>query len=443
MSFLKKMFCSDSAKADNFIPALFQESTDACRNPARGWYRIVYFDAGESPADRFDRLGQRKGYTLELVVIDIGAFQDRDLTEEGCDHIREVLSWYRCAGLQIVLRVVYDHEGKAPEREPFLFGQVQRHMQQVAEILQDFRDVIFVYQGVLLGNWGEMHTSKFLSAGKIRQLTEILCRTCGDGFVGSVRKPVQWRMLYATGEESLQAKKIRTGLFDDGIFGSETDLGTYGHASKKQVGWTGQWLPEEELEFQEKLCVKVPNGGEALYPESGEVPNLKSAVERLKRMRVTYLNAEYDPAILEYWRQETWTGEGPWQGVDGYTYIGRHLGYRFVLRGAAARRVKKEKDVYLLSGMLENVGFGGLYEKTSLYLNWKEEGGALHRDLLVEDLSEKNEDRLVEFTAKLHRPIGKVSLQMVRDRDGKAIRFANVGAEETGVLLGHFQEVTV
>lgn len=443
MSFLKKMFCSDPARADNFIPALFQESTDACRNPARGWYRIVYFDAGNSPIDQFDQSGQEKGYTLELAVIDIGAFRDRDLTEEGCDHIREILSRYRRVGLQVVLRVVYDHEGKAPEREPFLFGQVQRHMQQVAEILRDFTDVIFVYQGVLVGNWGEMHTSKFLSAGKIRQLTEILSRTCGNGFFRSVRKPVQWRMLHDTGEESLQAKKLGTGLFDDGIFGSETDLGTYGYASKKQAGWTGQWLPEEELEFQEKLCTRVPNGGEALYPESGEVPGLKSAAERLKRMGVTYLNAEYDPAILEHWRRETWTDEGPWQGVDGYTYIGRHLGYRFVLRGAAVCSVKKEKDVCLLSGVLENVGFGGLYEKTSLYLNWREEGGTMHRDLVAEDLSEKNEDRQVEFTARLYRPIGEVSLQMVRDRDGRAIRFANVGAEETGVLLGHFREVTV
>lgn len=441
MRFLKRMFCSDTASADNFIPALFQESTDVCPNPGRGWYRIVYFDAAASPANEFDQTGQSKGYTLELVVIDIGAFRDRDLTPEGCAHIREILEWYRQSGLQIVLRVVYDHEGKAPEREPFLFVQVQRHMQQVAELIRDYLDVIFVYQGVLVGNWGEMHTSKFLSAGKIRQLTEILCRTCGEELIGSVRKPVQWRSLYPTGEESLQEKRIRTGLFNDGIFGSDTDLGTYGQTSRTQAGWTGQWLPEEELDFQETLCVRVPNGGEALYPKSGKVPTLKAAVERLTTMRVTYLNAEYDPAILEHWRRESWTGEDPWQGMDGYTYIGRHLGYRFVLRKAEAFGVKKERDAFLLSGTLENVGFGGLYEKTSLYLNWKEEGGACHRDLLVEDLSEKNGERLLEFTAKLHRPIGDVSLQMVRGRDGLAICFANVGAGAGGVLLGHFQEV--
>lgn len=442
MNFLKRILFSETAGADNFIPALFQESTEDCHNPGRGWYRIVYFDAGKCPTDLLDYSDQNRAYTLELVVIDIGCFRDMDLTEEGCAHIREILEWYRQRSLQIVLRVVYDHEGRAPEREPFLFGQVQRHMQQVAELLREYEEVIFVYQGVLLGNWGEMHTSKYLSAGKIRQLTEIFTDHCGGRIIGSVRKPVQWRALHPTGEESLREETIRIGLFNDGIFGSETDLGTYGQESKTKVGWLGQWLPAEELEFQEKLCVKVPNGGEALSPKSGELPVLQEVVERLRQMRVTYLNAEYDPAILTHWRHETWTGEGPWFGIDGYTYIGRHLGYRFVVRSAAACREKKERDTYMLSVRIENVGFAGLYEKTALYLNWKEQGDVWHRELLAEDLAANNGDKLLDYSAKLHRPRGNVSLQMVRVRDGKTICFANVGADDNGVLLGHFQEVT-
>lgn len=441
MSILGRILCGKTAKTDNFIPALLQESTQACANPGCGWYRIVYFDAAECLTNQIDQAGQNKNYVLELVVIDIGGFRDQDLTEEGSAHIRGILEWYRRIGLQIVLRVVYDRIGKAPEREPFLFRQVQRHMQQVAEILKEYRDVIFIYQGVLVGNWGEMHTSKYLSGGKIRQLLEILYHTCGEDFIGSVRKPVQWRMLHSVGEEKFLEEKTQTGLFNDGMFGSDTDLGTYGQTTKTQGGWMSQWLPEEELEFQEKLCAMVPNGGEALAPRSGPMPTLQESVERLRRMRITYLNAEYDPAILEHWRKETWSEPDAWQGVDGFTYIGRHLGYRFVVRKALITKAKKERDVYQLSGVLENVGFGGIYERTALYLEWTEEGGTAHRDLLVEDLSKRNAERQLCFMGRLYRPTGKVSLKLVRCRDDKSLRFANSGGDEKGLLLGHFQEV--
>ena len=54
------------------------------------------------------------------------------------------------------------------------------------------------------------------------------------------------------------------GLFDDGILGSETDLGTFGVEPGSEAGWGSPWSTEDELIFEEQLCRYVPQGGEVL-----------------------------------------------------------------------------------------------------------------------------------------------------------------------------------
>ena len=78
----------------------------------------------------------------------------------------------------------------------------------------------------------------------------------------------------------------------------------------------------------------------------------------LKRMNITYLNVQYDPALLNLWKGQRWEG-GEWEGVSGFDYIGRHLGYRFCLRDAALRLEKGRLDV---SVTVENVGFAPIYQ---------------------------------------------------------------------------------
>lgn len=439
MFFQNRFFPGRASGVVNFIPEVLCESTNSCNNPGRGWYRIVYFDAAVDPREQFDLCGLSMGYQLELVVIDIGAFREERISAEGCDHIRTILDWYREKGLQVILRVVYDHEGKAPEREPFLFKQVVEHMQQIAELIGEYLPEIFVYQGLLVGNWGEMHTSRFLSREKLGQLSDLLLEAC-DGLTLAVRKPAQLRLLCPMGAKKPLGENPRIGLFNDGILGSETDLGTYGHTTGTQVGWTEAWLPEEELAFQEQLGSRVPIGGEALYPKTGEAPSLEETVRRLSKMRLTYLNAEYDPRLLCRWKETVWTKEDAWKGIDGYTYIGNHLGYRYTLREIGVQTLRREPHTYLVQGLVENVGFGGIYEETALVLSWQDENGLRHEDRVVPDLGAWNETGKIKFSTKLHRPAGTLSLRMLRVRDGRRIYFANEGEKEEGLPAGRFEE---
>ena len=81
--------------------------------------------------------------------------------------------------------------------------------------------------------------------------------------------------------------------------------------------------------FQEKLCSRVPNGGEVII--DNEYNDLECAIADLKTMHVTYLNQDYDAAVLEKWASSAVQTSDCFDGMEGLSYIERHLGYRLVL----------------------------------------------------------------------------------------------------------------
>ena len=63
-------------------------------------------------------------------------------------------------------------------------------------IVKEFVNHIFVFQGMLIGNWGEMHTSRFLAPTKLKELWKILQEELKQEVFYAVRKPSQWRLLH-------------------------------------------------------------------------------------------------------------------------------------------------------------------------------------------------------------------------------------------------------
>ena len=150
------------------------EQTKSLPNPARGWYQIYTFQAEEEPDLHELAYCLDVNQTLALVFFDIGFYRDMDLDSDCLRRMRAVLHFFADNRKDIILRVAYDHQGRALELEPFTFERVLRHMEQIGEVLAEFPHEILVWQGLLVGNWGEMHTSRFLSREKLGQLLEIL-----------------------------------------------------------------------------------------------------------------------------------------------------------------------------------------------------------------------------------------------------------------------------
>ena len=238
----------------------------------------------------------------------------------------------------------------------------------------------------------------------------------------AVRKPAQLRCI----EEALGEKAKRNlTLFDDGIFGSETDLGTYESSPEARM---------RELSWMEENLSNGYIGGEVLAVQGMDEPvwiDGKRAEADFRKMHISYLNSVHQKKILDGWKKETMM----WQEkqVSAYEYLGAHLGYRFVVR-----------DVRFCRGVLkiriENTGFANLCEDAICRLQIYAEHGKTER--MIETDSKKWECRKentleIRLAKEEQRKGTRYLLQLFRKKDGRSIRFANQGAED-GVLLGNF-----
>lgn len=341
-----------------FEKSPLEESKEIPANPGRGWYKIYSFFAEKKPDFSEVLKDGNTVDTLVLVIINIGGYRDGDIDEAGLKNIRSILSFFAERGYEIILRITYDHEGRAMEREPFFFTGVTDHLKQLTPILKEFQEHIFVYQGLLVGNWGEMHTSRFLHTSKLRELWRILKEEVGDSVFFAVRKPSYWRMLHP------DKKKDSMGLFDDAIFGSPSHLGTFDNETGNALDWNAAWRKREELDFEDDLCRTVPNGGEVICgPHYIQCETSGSTIGTLRKMHITYLNRQYDMKLLELWRERNCNEGDLWKDSTLYDFITAHLGYRFLLQDVSMKADKKgERN--LLKITVKNAGFAPIYRET-------------------------------------------------------------------------------
>ena len=278
-----------------------------------------------------------------------------------------MFSYWHDAGKQIILRFLYDWDGNK-ENEPDDISMILKHMDKVAPIVNKYKDNIYLMQGTFVGAVGEMHSSDYTDSESTAILIKHLASVIDSSIFLSVRTPAMWRTINQTftpiSENNAFQETLfsRLGLFNDGMFGSEYDLGTYGesHLATAQ-SFTEKCTPEEEIAFQNQLCNYVPNGGEVVldHPRS----NFPDVLEPLSTMHVSYLDYDYDATVLDKWRGAAYTGAGCFQGIDGFTYIGEHLGYRYAIQSILCSFNWKEDENATLSIQLKNEGFSGSYRK--------------------------------------------------------------------------------
>lgn len=200
----------------------------------------------------------------------------------------------------------------------------------------------------------------------MRILMEHLGAVISPDIFLAVRTPDQWRSItgssvpLSAGQAFGDSLPARIGLFNDGMLGSDTDLNTYQEASSEGYEATsGKRSREDEINFQSLLCSFVPNGGEVVIDNPHN--DFSAAVTYLRDTHVSYLNGSYDETVLSKWNADTYTGIGLFHGMNGLDYIGRHLGYRYVLRTTDYTAPDLSGEKALLSITLENTGFSSCY----------------------------------------------------------------------------------
>lgn len=159
------MFFWKNRNKKHFTVRFPEESREVCTNPGRGWYHIYTFTLDKREKDGLLYQPYWDDETLVLVRFDIGAFRGMSLSEEALEYADEILKCFHSRGKEIILRVLYDTQGKGMEREPTLFSIVLTHMRQLGAVVRAYESDILITQGLFIGNWGENAWIKVFRSG--------------------------------------------------------------------------------------------------------------------------------------------------------------------------------------------------------------------------------------------------------------------------------------
>ncbi len=340
----------------NITTETFRESARQLSNPNQGFYKIYGFTISDGEEDywaQVESLYQNDpDTTIALVEINLQNYREGEISQAGLKNIEALFRALKGGEKRLIVRFLYDLEGKSLIHEPRNLEIILKHMEQLEEILRGYKDCIFTMQGLFVGNWGEMHGTKYDSDEDLRALAQKLASITDESTYLAVRTPAQWRVVTLRGED--QALAARLGLFNDGILGSENDLGTYDLEEQGEE----RRRRSQELAFQEEICASVPNGGEVVV--ENPYNDFENAVKDLATMHVSYLNQDYDQEVLDKWARATVAEKGCFQGMDGLNYIQRHLGCRLLIQNVSAGK-KAFQNWVSLSVSFQNVGFAPIY----------------------------------------------------------------------------------
>lgn len=304
------------------------------------------------------------GERLCLLELCLEHFRDRDLDGAALSNVRAMLEFFALRGRQILFRGTYDLEGRAMEKEPVRLGQILAHMEQIAPLLLDFASHVLLVQGLFVGAWGEMHSSRYVDASSLQTLYRHW-RTLTRGRLRlSLRTPA---LADLAGAEDV-------GLYDDALLADDGDMGTFPRGRDRCRPW---WKP---------MVAAAPFGGEALL---GMDLDARATEALLRDMELSYLNIQYDSRLLDRWRAMAY-GQGSF-----FDHVERHMGYRFLLRRLAWRRGWGCAELEI---ELENTGWARCYEELYWELereessHAKEGGRALPGQKPEEDFDRAGQD---------------------------------------------------
>lgn len=323
----------------------FEASSRTLLNPERGFY--VTGDLADMH-DLGDVRSEGKTLVYAAAHLDeyLGADHEQDLPAQALADIGEGFATIRDAGLKAIVRFQYDDgEGYPDGANDASEATILRHIEQLAPVLAENRDVLFVLQAGFIGAWGEWHTSLNFSDGTgdraARQRIVEALMDAAPGVRIGVRYPAYKRMFYGDAATSqadlLAAERVAlVGHINDCFVSSEDDVGTY------------QYEPMDVLkEYLEADTAYAPIGGETCAEDPRNACDV--TVPEMERFHYGYINSEYNEAVLERWASE---------GCE--TEIDQRLGYRLRLVSARLPEAARPGGTFSLELVFENSGFAAL-----------------------------------------------------------------------------------
>ena len=171
------------------------------------------------------------------------------------------------------------------------------------------------------------------------------------------------------------------------------------------------------------------------------------AVKDLRDMHVSFIGRYHDEAVKQKWKDSVYDaseyGDEIYDGMNGYDYVERHLGYRYVVRDA----YQTFRDIFSneteVAIEIENAGFSNAYHRFDTVLTAYGADGTMI-DIPIETDNrfwDSGEKSVIEFTIPLdvfEQQEYELLLDMTDPITGEPIVFANNEYDrDYGIVIGY------
>lgn len=321
----------------------YREAKITTLAPERGFYTYQFQDKYGYPhyaniaTDRSFDWVRRSGFSLVSSRVSLQEFREQPLSLSFLKDLEHGLAAVRSAKVKLILRFNYNN-GNAPGPDASQ-DVILQHISQLKPLLLRNSDVIFALQAGFIGAWGEWHSSTHgldTSAAQHVTIDALFQALPSDRFL-QIRNPVHKRALLAslTGNASGEVGHYRNriGFHIDCILASENDF-TY---PLDKIPLYNAYVEDESKE--------VPIGGETcrIFPPRTDC---EEAQQTLKRQHFTYLNAQYEPAVIAHWHRS-----------GCYESIKTHLGYSVRISSATFPPIIRANEVLMIALEIANAGW--------------------------------------------------------------------------------------
>lgn len=335
----------------------YKEGNKTPDNPERGFY--VQADVEER--DKIERYQEQ--VSLFLLAFDLYEYRNREIPQQKLEELALFFEEAKQQKVKCIFRAAYGFE-KQESNDADSLECIKEHIAQIAPILNQYKNQICCVQAGFFGPWGEWHSSKYLEEEEMGKenrnwLLKELLGQLSEEIVIDVRRPRFIRDAWAVG-----LSRERIGFHNDGLLGSESDLGTYDDS---------EYTRAQEMEWLEKNLKTGLNGGE--MPAVNEYSRAECAVEEFSKMKLSYLNLKYNEEVYEQWKEENVKGE------NAFEYIEKRLGYRFFVSKVKCpvsfeKGILKNRQKIELT--LENQGFAPIGRNYELEWVVEDASGNIH-----------------------------------------------------------------
>ena len=217
----------------------YSEITSELDNPYCGWYSMFGYCLTNGTPDEFDNttssyLQSSTDTRLIMLEINLKNFNTGELSSNALSQLDNIISTWGSNGHNIILRFLYDWNGKAKQTEPADINIIKTHMSQTASVVNRYTSYVYIMQGIFVGNFAEMNNSNYMDEASMVELADYLNNVIDKRIYLSVRTPQHLRTILKTAslpdvESTVTSRShnFRIGLFNDGCLGSSIDVGTY------------------------------------------------------------------------------------------------------------------------------------------------------------------------------------------------------------------------